>query len=339
MDVRLLSPHDLPLVTRIFPERDPHQLAGRLSDQSQGLSCFFVAWDDQVPLGYAMSYFVPEGRLPGLRGCQCQSCQRTSVALDALGCPRIVDLLVQSDARRRGVASALLDHIEAFVQSIGADGLVLAVEPGNRGAIELYQRRGFRQIGPEWQIHSRSSLSGRGNWYNIPVWHLRKTLRYDTADHQQSQVLQRLVAEDQAERTQAGRDQVDETGDQRRAQTMERLLATPKRLSADDCYAVAWLRHHSADPRSGQAFAGAQWAVQGGCDPARWLFAAALDRFLVARGEMQHYGTQFHKTWRGWKLHPFRAETTDAERAAWDVPPLDQVEPQATANGMAQNAS
>ena len=63
-------------------------------------------------------------------------------------------------------------------------------------------------------------------------------------------------------------------------------------------------------------------ALEPGHAAARWLAAAALDRQLMYRGAPQKYGTQFKRVdgvWVVWEVDP---TVTDAERAAWNVPPL-----------------
>jgi hypothetical protein len=56
----------------------------------------------------------------------------------------------------------------------------------------------------------------------------------------------------------------------------------------------------------------------------KWLAAAALDRWLMYQGRPQKYGTQIvpdGTRWRIWNTDP---TTTDADRAAADVPPLKE---------------
>ncbi|MBN2678594.1 MAG: hypothetical protein JXR32_11095 [Anaerolineaceae bacterium] len=55
---------------------------------------------------------------------------------------------------------------------------------------------------------------------------------------------------------------------------------------------------------------------------ARWIYAASLDRYLVSQGKQQKYGTQFHWVNGEFILYPTDPNTTDAERAAMEVPPL-----------------
>ena len=55
---------------------------------------------------------------------------------------------------------------------------------------------------------------------------------------------------------------------------------------------------------------------------ARWLAAAAYDRWLMLQNKPQKYGTQYRSDGDRWKLWDVDPATTDAERAAWDVPSL-----------------
>ena len=66
----------------------------------------------------------------------------------------------------------------------------------------------------------------------------------------------------------------------------------------------------------------ARRAVQLGSKPARWLYVAATDRLLRSQGRPQRYSTQYRCQGRVGQLEPYVRETTDAERARYDVPPL-----------------
>jgi hypothetical protein len=55
---------------------------------------------------------------------------------------------------------------------------------------------------------------------------------------------------------------------------------------------------------------------------ARWLTAAAYDRWLMYQGKPQKYGTQYVHDGVRHRLWDVDPTTTDAERAAWKVPPL-----------------
>lgn len=58
----------------------------------------------------------------------------------------------------------------------------------------------------------------------------------------------------------------------------------------------------------------------------RWLAAAAYDRWLVNQGRPQKYGTQYRARGDTWELSEVDPETTDAERAEWDVPSLAEAQ-------------
>jgi len=68
----------------------------------------------------------------------------------------------------------------------------------------------------------------------------------------------------------------------------------------------------------------AKSAAEQGRDSARWLAAAALDRYLVYSGKPQKYGTQTVLDPKTEKMvnPPVDPATTDAERAKWHVEPL-----------------
>ena len=55
---------------------------------------------------------------------------------------------------------------------------------------------------------------------------------------------------------------------------------------------------------------------------ARWLAAATYDRWQMYQGKPQKYGTNYVYDGRRDRLWDVDPETTDEERAAWDVPPL-----------------
>ncbi|MFL6171846.1 MAG: ribosomal protein S18-alanine N-acetyltransferase [Marmoricola sp.] len=53
---------------------------------------------------------------------------------------------VAEQARRRGLATALLDAVVAHAPSTGADRMLLEVRADNRGALAFYAARGFVEI-------------------------------------------------------------------------------------------------------------------------------------------------------------------------------------------------
>ena len=71
-------------------------------------------------------------------------------------------------------------------------------------------------------------------------------------------------------------------------------------------------------------------AADMGYRQARWLAAAAYDRWLMNQGKPQKYGTQYRAIAGKWALSDVDPETTDEERSRWDVPPLAEAKRRAT---------
>ncbi len=93
--------------------------------------------------------------------------------------------------------------------------------------------------------------------------------------------------------------------------------------SPEALYQAAWILNHGDEP--GEARAAhelAQEAAESGWAPARWLAAAAFDRWCMHEGRPQKYGTQFVPDGVRFRLWDVEPATTDAEREAWDVPPI-----------------
>ena len=63
--------------------------------------------------------------------------------LDAHGA--LHDIYVEADARRGGVATALLDEVRARLKAAGAPRIVLSTAVQNESAQRLFERHGFRR--------------------------------------------------------------------------------------------------------------------------------------------------------------------------------------------------
>ncbi|SRR6266699_4788873 len=119
--------------------------------------------------------------------------------------------------------------------------------------------------------------------------------------------------------------------DAARRQRVNELLTQGLLTAPDDYFHAALIFQHGETLEEiWQAHELAQRAAEMGATKAmgskdsRWLAAAALDRWLMYQGKAQKYGTQFvadSKRWRLWDVDP---TTTDAERAANHVPPLQE---------------
>jgi hypothetical protein len=111
--------------------------------------------------------------------------------------------------------------------------------------------------------------------------------------------------------------------DAARRERVRALLAVESGLGAEDWYHAALIWQHGEEPDDiWQAHTLAARAADAGHAPARWLAAAALDRWRMYQDRPQRYGTQFVPDGTGYRLWDVDPATTDAERAAWDVPPL-----------------
>jgi hypothetical protein len=71
----------------------------------------------------------------------------------------------------------------------------------------------------------------------------------------------------------------------------------------------------------------AERAMELGSLKARWIYAAAMDRYLLSNGKLQKFGTQMVQTIDGRRsLQPVEPTTTDEERLKYGVPSLVELE-------------
>jgi hypothetical protein len=105
----------------------------------------------------------------------------------------------------------------------------------------------------------------------------------------------------------------------------DELIAAGRLQAPEDFFHAARIfQHGDAPAEAKKAHLLARTAAERGYRPARWLAAAAYDRWQMYQGLPQKYGTQYvsdGKRQRLWEVDP---STTDEERAAWDVPPLEE---------------
>ncbi|MGH9425226.1 MAG: hypothetical protein ACRD2L_02850, partial [Terriglobia bacterium] len=108
----------------------------------------------------------------------------------------------------------------------------------------------------------------------------------------------------------------------RRKRVME-IFAANELHTAEDYYHAAWIMNHGDTPDDARnAHMLALRSSEFGYRAARWLAAAAYDRWQMYQGKLQKYGTNYVYDGRRDRLWDVDPETTDEERAAWDVPPL-----------------
>lgn len=145
--------------------------------------------------------------------------------------------------------------------------------------------------------------------------------------------LERLFDEDQGDR--AGSRLPDDLAarDRGRRDRVLQLIGDGLVRTPADCFHAAMvLQHGRTLDHYRLAFELARRAADAGHPRARWLAAAAMDRWLMYRGLPQRFGTQYLHDGETWTLYEVDAATTDEERAAWDVPSL--AEARANLEGM-----
>ncbi len=134
-----------------------------------------------------------------------------------------------------------------------------------------------------------------------------------------SEELERLARE--ALEAQSG--PVDSLATRRRCQRVIDIYATGMIEEARDYFHAAWVLlcgESQGHYRLARRFA-RQAADLG--EPRAWtLRAMAWDRWLVAEGQPQRFGTQIIKQAGRWSLGPVVPQVSDAERAFFGVPPL-----------------
>ena len=116
---------------------------------------------------------------------------------------------------------------------------------------------------------------------------------------------------------------------ERDAQHRERaraLLDSGLVKSSDDYYHAAMIFQHGHDSASyvlARELALTAVRLDSTNSIARWLAAAAQDRYLWSIGKPQWYGTQFHQLDGNWTIDPIdTTAVTDEERRLWNVPAL-----------------
>lgn len=93
-----------------------------------------------------------------------------------------------------------------------------------------------------------------------------------------------------------------------------------------NCHYLALLfQHGETEEDYEMAHRYAKMAVDMGSNVTKWLFAATLDRWLVAQGLPQNYGTQYHTVNGEVELFPVDETVTDEEREWYGVPRLEEM--------------
>lgn len=141
--------------------------------------------------------------------------------------------------------------------------------------------------------------------------------------------LKKLYEQDQKERETTNWDSVEEVQllneqDIKRQAYALYLVENGMLVSSQDYYHAAMLFHHSDSVQTlGLAVALSEVSMNMENADGRWLYARALDRFLLKVGQAQKFGTQFEQKNGTWGLCNYDKSTTDEERAFFDVPTVE----------------
>jgi hypothetical protein len=111
--------------------------------------------------------------------------------------------------------------------------------------------------------------------------------------------------------------------DLKRRDRIRELVEANELHTGEDYYQAAHIMNHGdslEDARNAHRLA--LRSSELGYRPARWLAAASYDRWQMYQGKPQKYGTNYVYDGQKDRLWDVDPNTTDEERAAWDVPPL-----------------
>lgn len=214
--------------------------------------------------------------------------------------------------------SAACCHAQGGNRDAAFAQISIAIDHGfdNQGQLDRDSDLVALHTDPRWQATSAQLAARREA--------RRKTLNAE---------LMQIYEDDQGDRAASSYEQIDWTKvtprDQVRRKRVDEIIAAGGAKVADDYYHAAMVYQHGDRPEEIQRahdLAVQAVALDPNHDNAKWLAAAAEDRKLMWEGKPQKWGTQFKKlngTWVVWQVDP---TITDAQRAAWNVPPLAEAE-------------
>lgn len=143
--------------------------------------------------------------------------------------------------------------------------------------------------------------------------------------------MKRLFQEDQADRSPAPSKSIDweevSMRDEAREKRVKELIQSGDLKTGADYYHAAMVLQHAVDPDDYLlAHDLSVIAIGKGEHRAKWLAAASLDRFLIAIGRSQRFGTQFrsNRSFNPPKLAPVDPNVSDSLRRELDVPTLEE---------------
>lgn len=189
--------------------------------------------------------------------------------------------------------------------------------------------RGWRDVDHLKSDADLKSLRGTPQWARVVSAIEANQAAYRSTVHSE---LHDLYQQDQGDRQVDNPDPehwegVNKRDQDRRQRVLELVAAGEPKVAADFFHAAMVLQHGEGPEDYKMAHDLARRAAE--LDPnhrtAKWLSAAAWDRFLWHTDKPQIYGTQFSRKKEGpWTIEPFdREAVTDEERKALNVPVLE----------------
>ncbi len=117
-----------------------------------------------------------------------------------------------------------------------------------------------------------------------------------------------------------------------RLDRVHQIIQTNQLVTPDDYYHAASLLQHSTEARDHLlAHTLATAAAFRGHQPARWLSATTLDRFLEWNGHKQFFGTQYIRNEAGaLQAGPFDNYLSESLRSDFAVPPIEEMQRRAS---------
>jgi hypothetical protein len=156
------------------------------------------------------------------------------------------------------------------------------------------------------------------------------------ADKAVGQRMKEIFDEDQAVRenwenlTEADMWKMSVSDQERRIEVMAFIKDGKLATDLDFFHAAFVFQHGNCPEHFKLANELANESVKLGNEEAKWIYAASLDRYLLAIGEVQKFGTQYTLTdGCTYTLEPVDPATTDEERAEYGVPSLADAEEKA----------
>ena len=151
VDVRALTPEEVPQVQQALPPEHPEAHVRRLADQRSGRVTYLVAWADGRAVGHTLVRWGGTTN-PELRW----------LLYGRPAHPYVEALFVHPSFRSRSVGRQILDAAEAEARSRGHRTIGLAVATDNPRARALYETCGYRDQGLGEFASSWSYVDERG---------------------------------------------------------------------------------------------------------------------------------------------------------------------------------